>query len=326
MTDINYMEKLDKLEADIIGFLNQFIENDDYKNAFEKYNFIKDKLNKIIKGIEDVKKDPVKYSPELNYNYYIDQINELKDKIRKSKKDEPEELMKNKLIYLLGFLPKPEEEQPEQPEQPEQQEPETEAKPEQPKIKVSPQLTKGALPVRVAKLNPEEEKGQQEQEETTTPTLNDFTSPKPEEEEEEKEQGQPLQNQQIVPTPEQNYKLMEKEIEEFKKNPQIDIITGVGEVIEYMATSNLTDEMIDKLIDEMLDLKDSHGNLLFNNRFQIEDLVRNRKKRKRLKYLLPKRIIIAEKPDEQKLIINPMLRRGRIASMTSAKERYYNYI
>lgn len=152
--------------------------------------------------------------------------------------------------------------------------------------------------------------------------------PEPEEEEQQQQQQMlPIDNsQQIVQSPEQNHSIVNSYIDELKDNPELDIIKGVGDVIEFMANSNLTDEMTDDIIDKMLNMKDSHGNLLFNNRFQIEDLIRNRKKRRRIKYLLPKRIIRAEKPDEQKLIINPMLKRGRIASMTSAKERYYNYI
>lgn len=318
--EINY--KINEL----LNIYPKISENPEYIAALGP-SFFKLNVEDVFKKIKDLKENIKKYDPETAYKKYKDIVflynaimkHNIKVDIAMSKNEE-RKIILNEILSLLPDLEikKPEPEQPEQP------------------IKgINSTWTQPPLNKRITRPNPD---APPITEVSRTP-MDDFIEPKPEpdeeeEEEEEEQQQQPAaqqlipvnNSQQIVQSPKENFKIAERDIKEFKNNPQLDIIKGVGDVIEFIATSNLTPEMTDELIDQMLDLKDSHGNLLFNNRFQIEDLIINRMKRRRIKYLLPKRIIRAEKPDEQKLIINPMLRRGRIASMTSAKERYYNYI
>ena len=329
MTEPNYKAELNNIFSKLKDFLNNLanVENDAVK---QKIKFERDSLNRIINRIKKIREGKKK-ATETIYNDIIDDYNiNVKDNLETTINNEPAGLIKNKLDLLKGLLP-PIKNEFKAISSDSDSEPIENEQPEQPKIKISPNLTKGALPKRVAKQNPEEEEAEPEQpyseeEQQGQPEQEEQQGqPEPEQQpEQEKEPEEEGNNNQMVPK--EDFKIAKQEIEDFKNNPQLDIVKGVGEVIEFIATSTLTDEMIEELIDELLGLKDSHGNLLFSNRFQIEDLIRNRKKRKRLKYLLPKRIINAEKPDEQKLILNPMLRRGRIASMTSAKTRYYNYI
>ena len=353
--NINYKEKINKIEE----YLNRVIQQLGiklYENAIKQNKFPNDNLIKLINYIKNFKEGKIEHKPKTVYRFIVGYYNKkIKNKLKETIDQEAPGIMRNNLERIYDKIlqpieeeetkqPRLEEEEPEQPK-PEQPEPE-QPEPEQPEpIKgINPTWTQPPLNERITRPNPE---APPITEVSKTP-IDDFTEPKQkkppkllsssgseyEEEEQPEQQQQPAtqqlipvnNSQQIVQSPEQNFKIAERDIKEFKNNPQLDIIKGVGDVIEFIATSNLTPEMTDELIDQMLDLKDSHGNLLFNNRFQIEDLIINRMKRRRLKYLLPKRIIRAEKPDEQKLIINPMLRRGRIASMTSAKERYYNYI
>ena len=323
--EINY--KIDEL----LNKYSQLVENPEYIDALG-HDFFKFEVEDVIKDFEKLKENIAKYNPEAAYKKYKDIVFKYNTSIKHNikvmnamTKNEQRKILLNEILSLLPDL------------EIKNPEPEQQTKPEQPIKGINSTWTQPPLNERITRPNPEAPP-------TTTVSktpIDDFIEPKQEpdeeeeEEEEEPEQQQqpaaqqliPVNNsQQIVQSPKENFKIAERDIEEFKNNPQLDIIKGVGDLIEFIATSNLTDEMTDELIDQMLDLKDSHGNLLFNNRFQIEDLIINRMKRRRIKYLLPKRIIRAEKPDEQKLIINPMLRRGRIASMTSAKERYYNYI
>lgn len=329
--EINY--KINEL----LNIYPKISENPEYIAALGP-SFFKLNVEDVFKKIKDLKENIKKYDPETAYKKYKDIVflynaimkHNIKVDIAMSKNEERKIILNE----ILSLLPDLEIKKPE---------PEQQPKPEQPIKGINSTWTQPPLNERITRPNPDAPPTTTV---STTP-IDDFTEPKQkktikllsssgseyEEEEEEPEQQPAAQqlvpvnnSQQIVQSPKENFKIAERDIKEFKNNPQLDIIKGVGDVIEFIATSNLTPEMTDELIDQMLDLKDSHGNLLFNNRFQIEDLIINRMKRRRIKYLLPKRIIRAEKPDEQKLIINPMLRRGRIASMTSAKERYYNYI
>lgn len=355
--NINYKEKINKIEED----LNRFIKRLGiklYENAIKQNKFPNDNLIKLINYIKTFKEGKIEHKPKTVYRFIVGYYNKkIKNKLKETIDQEAPGIMRNNLKSIYDkLLPSIQEEEPKQPEKqpakqpkPEPEPKEEETKQPEPEIKgINPTLNNGgALNERITRPNPDAPPTTTV---STTP-IDDFTEPKQkktikllsssgsEDEDEEPvpvpEEGQPEQDQQLIPvnnsqqivqSPKEAFIIAERDIDEFKNNPQLDIITGVGDVIEFIANSNLTPEMTDELIDQMLTLKDSHGNLLFNNRFQIEDLIINRKKRRRLKYLLPKRIIRAEKPDEQKLIINPMLRRGRIASMTSAKERYYNYI
>lgn len=344
MSDINYNEEVDKIEK-LLNDALQRLADPKYKGAVEKYEFLNKNLkhlyitiDKFKKGKLTDKKKPV--SPERGYKYIVNNYNKnIKDKLEETIDKETYDPMKIILNKIKGLLPPIENEQPkpEQPQtEPEQQEPEQQVPEQQEPVPTNPTFPKGkALNENISRLNPDAPPISVV---SPTPIDDSISKPDPEEEgeqdseESEQEPGQANQvvpnnnHKQIVQSKKKNYKIADKEIDEFKNNPELDIIAGVGEIIEFMATSDLTEEDKDKLVDKILTMKDSHGNPLFDNRFQIEDFIRDRKKRRRLKYLLPKRIINAEKPDEQKLIINPMLRRGRIASMTSAKERYYNYI
>lgn len=343
MSEINYKEKIKQLYKQLSDFYQQ-TGNPDFEGVVKKYKYIFNDLKNYVDQLKDLTegKTEENYNPEKVYKKTVHKYNEnIKSKLEEIANKEPEGAGKIILNEIKRLLPpignkkseeEEEEKQQEQPDQPEQSDPEqTEPVP----VPTNPALNKlgGALNVRVSGENP------------TTPTIDDFINKKPEEEEEEEKQpeNQPVpeeeqqpENQpvpegseeenQIVPSSNENNKLVEQKLKTLEDNPELDIIKGVGDVIEFMATQNLDDEMTDELIDKLLGLKDSHGNLLFNNRFQIEDLIRIRKKRRRIKYLLPKRSIMAEKPDEQKLILNPMLRRGRIAAMTSAKTKYFNYL
>lgn len=328
MNEINYKEELDKIKERLKEALKT-LEKVENETVSKKIKFEKIQLDNIIKNIEKKK------ATEKFYNAVVERYKQnVKDNLKATIDAESEGELKETLNEIYKELPEIEnkfyissDSEPEQPR------PEPEPEQTEPIQGISPMLTKGPLPERITP-NPD---APPITEGSTTPTLDDdFIKPKQDPEEEEEEPDQPEQpepdksllpadNKQIIEQ-KGNGILAERYIKELEDNPDLDIIKGVGDVIEFIATNTLTDDMIEGLIDQMLGLKDSHGNLLFRNRFQIEDLIRNRKKRKRLKYLLPKQIIRAEKPDEQKLILNPMLKRGRLASMTSAKTKYYNYI
>lgn len=347
MSEINdekekeYVNKLIKIKTDLNNF-HQSLGNPKYEAAKKKMNFELDAIDKIIKSISNIekRKRPKKKTLEEFYNGVVNYYNrDVKKNLDATIENEPEGAGKNILKEIYELLPDIQNKfinmsSDSEPIENEQQELNKSLSTHEDLIKkVSPMLKQGALhekltPPDVENITRPNPDAPPVTEVSTTP-IDDFIEPKQEpdeeEEKEEKENEEPEEEEEEQ-SPEKNYEIVKRDIYELANNPELDIVRGVGDVIEFMATQKLDDEMTDDLIDKMLTLKDSHGNLLFNNRFQIEDLIRNRKKRRRLKYLLPKRIIRAEKPDEQKLIINPMLRRGRIASMTSAKTRYYYYI